>query len=148
MLGVIRGFDKLVKKLAECRKQRDDFRTKYLDLLAWKKPTYDYAKELKELDDKIKKRKKHLEAVDRSIAEKNEECKNLKARKETKEKLVNKEKLVHKAHKANKVHKETKVTKVTKVTKAILEKLVHKVHKAHLIHLIYHQLHLLVHIMT
>lgn len=83
MLGVIRGFDKLVKKLAECRKQRDDFRTKYLDLLAWKKPTYDYAKELKELDDKIKKRKKHLEAVDRSIAEKNEECKNLKARKET-----------------------------------------------------------------
>ena len=82
MLGIIRGFDKLVKKLAECRKQRDDLRTKYLDLLAWKKPTYDYTKELKELDDKIKKRKKHLEAVDRSIAEKNEECKNLKARKE------------------------------------------------------------------
>lgn len=83
MLGIIRGFDKLVKKLAECRKQRDDLRAKYLDLLAWKKPTYDYTKELKELDDKIKKRKKHLEAVDRSIAEKNEECKNLKARKET-----------------------------------------------------------------
>ena len=82
MLGIIRGFDKLVKKLVECRKQRDDFKTKYLDLLAWKKPTYDYTKELKELDDKIKKRKKTLEDLERSIADKNMECKNLKGRRD------------------------------------------------------------------
>ena len=82
MLGIIRGFDKLVKKLAECRKQRDDLRTKYLDLLAWKKPTYDYSKELKELDKKIKKRKKQLECLERNIADKNTECKNLKGRRD------------------------------------------------------------------
>lgn len=82
MLGIIRGFDKLAKKLSECRKERDDYKKKFHDLLAWKKPTYDYSKELKEIEDKIKKRKKHLEAVERNISDKNEECKNLKARKE------------------------------------------------------------------
>lgn len=82
MLGIIRGFDKLVKKLVECRKQRDDFKTKYLDLLAWKNPTKDYSEELKRLDDKIKKRKKTLEDLERSIADKNMECKNLKGRRD------------------------------------------------------------------
>lgn len=82
MLGIIRGFDKLVKKLVECRKQRDDFKTKYLDLLAWKKPTYDYSKELEELDKKIKKRKKQLECLERNIADRNTECKNLRGRRD------------------------------------------------------------------
>ena len=82
MLGIIRGFDKLVKKLAECRKQRDDLRMKYLNLLAWKNPTKDYSEELERLDTKIKKRKKTLEGLERSIADKNMECKNLKSRRD------------------------------------------------------------------
>lgn len=77
MLGIIRMFDSLVKKLAECRKQRDDLRKKYLDLLAWKNPTRDYSKEVDDLDKKIKKRTKQLEHLERSIADRNTEYKNL-----------------------------------------------------------------------
>ena len=82
MLGIIRGFDNLAKKLAECRKERNDYRKKYHDLLAWKNPTKDYSKELEGLDTKIKKRQKQLESLERNIADRNTECRNLKGRRD------------------------------------------------------------------
>ena len=82
MLGIIRGFDKLAKKLAECRKERNDHRKKYHDRLAWKNPTKDYSKELEGLDTKIKKRQKQLESLERNIADRNTECRNLKGRRD------------------------------------------------------------------
>lgn len=82
MLGIIRGFDTLAKKLAECRKERDDYKKKYHDLLAWKNPTKDYSMELEELDAKIKNRQKQLERLKRNIADRSTECKNLKGRRD------------------------------------------------------------------